>query len=640
MNLLLNLSLILWIHCCFTPIGLAAQQLPIIDLSTGHNTRYIQGLYHGSDKKLSLKQVQDLNHWLPVPHFFSSSHNWVRFRLANRSSSEAKFILYDEWVYLKNIDVFIFEKDKLIVRESDGMEVANPKRPLNSRLSSWKLSLPPGEFEVYIRYEGHVLHMNRLKITTPEEFDQQIQRERSIYGYVFGMLLAAAIYNFGIFVAIRDETFLYYGFYILFFILTNGLMTGYFITLGLMPKSLINLFVVAFCVPGLMYAIYRFTKLFLNVSDASKTAQAGRLISILSLGLAFISFYDLKLAVNLLTIAQFLLVAWLFLIIIVNLKRRTHFVSFIFASGWSLLVIGDLFTMGSWMNVIPHHYLNEWGLMFGGVAEAFILTAGLGWKVHRIHDENMEYQASKNSMAKTIQQVINSNGEHIDNIKVASLYQPAEEVGGDWIFVEKMRNANHVYIIVGDVTDHGFGSAMIASLVRGVVTTTMSISDKLNRSPKDTIIEIAEYLNNSILETGHHLGRLMTANVIALDFDHDQGWFLNAAHPAAYVKESRQAKVRPLFARGSILGWTKEPQFNIKSFSFPKGAQLLCYTDGLLEQESSDGETLSPRFLERNFSENASADKLVETIRGKSEAFWKKSYIQDDITLLVLERTK
>ena len=354
-----------------------------------------------------------------------------------------------------------------------------------------------------------------------------------------------------------------------------------------------------------------------------------------------IACFDLTIGLNFHLSAQYVLFAWLCYIIISNLFPL-RFISSIFALGWSCLLIGDFFTIGSYINIIPYHPLNEWGLSIAALIEAIILTAALGWKVHKINKETerlqRELDCSRKVMARTMQQVINSTGENIDSIQVKSLYHTAEEAGGDWLFVSQEKGSKYIYVIVGDVTDHGMSSAMITSLVRGVVTTTQKVAEQFNWDHELIIKQLSNNLNHAIYQTGQQLGRLMTANIILLKPDEDKGWFLNAGHPAAFIKSCRKSQPKPLYASGSILGLSVNPSFKVKEFHFPAGAQLLCYTDGIIEQEGSDGSSLSLKQLSKLFGEPKDSEELLLRIEQRCHKLWDIQSPQDDISLLILER--
>ena len=162
----------------------------------------------------------------------------IGFILGLKTNTLAKIPINitDEWDFVKEIEVVLIQNGNEIFRSIDGFSYkgTNPFKPHDSRFPSWTLDLPSGVTDVYVRYHGIAFNAPRIILSSPEAFHDRMFTDHNIIGFILGMMLAIAFYNFGIFLASNDQTFAYYSLYLFLFAIFLSSVTGFIHSTGLL----------------------------------------------------------------------------------------------------------------------------------------------------------------------------------------------------------------------------------------------------------------------------------------------------------------------------------------------------------------------------------------------------------------------
>lgn len=137
--------------------------------------------------------------------------------------------------------------------------------------------------------------------------------------------------------------------------------------------------------------------------------------------------------------------------------------------------------------------------------------------------------------------------DEIPGFKFSSHYLSASRLGGDWFGHYYDANNGRYYMLIGDVTGHGLGSALIAGLACGAAMTAIKQvsggnADKV-LSAQESLLEIAKCLNHVIFTTGRDVDRLMTMLFCCVDTKRSELSLINCGH--AYpliVRRGEEAK--------------------------------------------------------------------------------------------------
>jgi Stage II sporulation protein E (SpoIIE) len=176
--------------------------------------------------------------------------------------------------------------------------------------------------------------------------------------------------------------------------------------------------------------------------------------------------------------------------------------------------------------------------------------------------------------AREVQQIlVPEETPAIPGLSIASVYRPAEEVGGDFFQVIATADGGAL-IALGDVSGKGLKAAMTVSLIVGALRTLADYT----QSPAAILLG----LNRRLL--GRTDGGFVTCLIARIDPNGDTT-LANAGHLAPY----REGKELPV--DGSLpLGLAANAEYEEMVFLLHEGETLTFYTDGILEARNPAGE--------------------------------------------------
>jgi hypothetical protein len=217
--------------------------------------------------------------------------------------------------------------------------------------------------------------------------------------------------------------------------------------------------------------------------------------------------------------------------------------------------------------------------------------------------------------AREIQQVIlPERVESVPGFTVESIYQPAQEVGGDFFQIIPGKQDGSLLIVAGDVAGKGLQAGMLVALMVGTI-----------RTVADTSIDpesVLHALNKRLLGRGHSL-----VTCLALKIARDGAVTLaNAGHLAPYLNSDLVAM------EGSLpLGVIEDTEFSVTRFNLKDGDKLLFMSDGIVEATDAHGHLFGfDRVLELVRSAASPAD-----LAGAAQSFGQR----DDISVISVTRT-
>lgn len=216
--------------------------------------------------------------------------------------------------------------------------------------------------------------------------------------------------------------------------------------------------------------------------------------------------------------------------------------------------------------------------------------------------------------AREIQQIlVPEETPAIPGLSIASVYRPAEEVGGDFFQVIALADGGAL-IALGDVSGKGLKAAMTVSLIVGALRT---IAD-YTQSPAAILLG----LNRRLL--GRTDGGFATCVIARID-PSGTTTLANAGHLAPY----REGKELPV--NGSLpLGLTADADYDELVFLLHEGETLTFYTDGILEARNAAGELYGFDRVAALVGSDRTIEQMVEEARNFGQ--------QDDITVFRVTR--
>jgi len=214
--------------------------------------------------------------------------------------------------------------------------------------------------------------------------------------------------------------------------------------------------------------------------------------------------------------------------------------------------------------------------------------------------------------AQEVQQVIlPEQGESVPGFNVESVYQPAQQVGGDF-FQVLPDGDDGLLVVVGDVAGKGLPAAMLVSVLVGAIRTAAAYS----QSPA----EILAQLNDRLIGRTHGgFSTALAAHIAA----GGQVTIANAGHLSPYL-DGREVELPGALPLGVVSG----AKYETTSFYLAPGGRLTFYSDGVVEAQNQKGELFG--FDRAKSISTQPAAAIVEAAKQFGQS--------DDITVVAIER--
>lgn len=233
-------------------------------------------------------------------------------------------------------------------------------------------------------------------------------------------------------------------------------------------------------------------------------------------------------------------------------------------------------------------------------------------------------------LAERVQQSIAPRSLQWGNVRVETLYQPVQTIGGDFGMVTPHGDSD-LNLLVCDVSGHGISSALIANRIYTEINSLLERHADFG--------PMLQRLNQLVLQQISVPGFYFSLAAARLTEGGRRMSFANAGHPPAMVV-SRRGECRLLDARSMVLGLvdeavSAEPAQDVE---LQAGDRVVMYTDGLTEVFDQRDELLGTEGLQRIVEQAARRPlpEMRQSIVEKVEA-WRHGPVTDDISLVLVE---
>ena len=239
-------------------------------------------------------------------------------------------------------------------------------------------------------------------------------------------------------------------------------------------------------------------------------------------------------------------------------------------------------------------------------------------------------------LAKEIQQtLLPSEFPEIEGYEIASYYESAKEVGGDYYdFVEV--DKNRMGVVVADVSGKGVPGSLVMTMIRTALRT--------EAKGRDSAAEVLSRVNDFVLGDIRK-GMFVTLFYMILDSRKRRVTFASAGHNPLILYRGLTQKTYYLNPKGFPVGisLTDKELFRRSieddTIQLTKGDILICHTDGITEAMNSRREMFGEERLLQVIRQygHLRAKEFVEKLREELISFTEGQIQNDDITLVVIK---
>lgn len=265
--------------------------------------------------------------------------------------------------------------------------------------------------------------------------------------------------------------------------------------------------------------------------------------------------------------------------------------------------------------------------------EGLALQAAVALENAHNHKRNVEFARVQQDLeaAREIQRsLLPQKLPSIPGYSLAFRSATCYEVGGDYLDIFAQPDGS-LLMAVADVAGKGLASALMSSSFRSAFR-AMAVTGL----PLD---ELATRMNQHHWTEGEEARRRYVTAIFLRLRPHDaQIEVVNAGHNPGFLAAPGAAPLQ-LEAAGTPLGMLPGMNYNSERHTFPAGARLLLYTDGLTEVFRGDEEFGSERLLnEFSNCRTDKADAILDALWAAIEHFSGGGPQRDDMTALALCR--
>ena len=233
--------------------------------------------------------------------------------------------------------------------------------------------------------------------------------------------------------------------------------------------------------------------------------------------------------------------------------------------------------------------------------------------------------------------------------KIASYFQPARQVAGDFYDVFELKEG-HLGIVIADVCDKGVGAALFMALFRSLIRIYAKQAQRVavtaNRDrlietnlPHQNALEAISLTNDYVARYHGELGMFATIFFGILEPSTGLLTYINGGHEPLYVLHPSGGIKKVLDSTAPAVGMLPNQKFNASHIYLEPGELLFAYTDGVPEARAENGNFFTQeRLLSVLDRSTPSATVLLNTVAQNIENHVKQAVQFDDITLLVLQR--
>lgn len=214
--------------------------------------------------------------------------------------------------------------------------------------------------------------------------------------------------------------------------------------------------------------------------------------------------------------------------------------------------------------------------------------------------------------AHEVQQVIlPEQVEAIRGFTIESVYQPAQQVGGDFFQILPAGEGG-LLVVIGDVAGKGLPAAMLVSVLVGAIRTASAYGG----APDEVLAQLNERL------MGRTKGGFSTALAAHIAAD-GCVTVANAGHLSPYL-DGREVELPGALPLGILSG----ARYETTEFNLGPGSRLTFYSDGVVEAQNRKGELFG--FERAKAISTRPAAEIVDAAKQFGQS--------DDITVVAIQR--
>lgn len=325
-----------------------------------------------------------------IPNFgYTTSSYWIYFKLKNITKDKEKILLNLSYPLLDIVDFYLLSKDKIIKRIETGDMRNFSQREIPHRIFLFGLELEPEEiYEVYFKIGSSGSVQIPLSIMSYERFIEKELQEQYVQGIYYGIMLVMILYNFFLFLSIKDKSYLYYILYIIGIMMFSLMFSGYAFEYLWPNFPRFGNLILPFTIGFLAFFAGVFSIFFLKIKELTpllyKIFLLLNFVFFMIMIFSFVFSYKVIIKIATYSILLFVLLAFVSGIrCYVKGWKPARF----YILAWATLLIGMFVLALRQLGKLPVNFFTEYSLQIGSALEVVLLSLGLADRINVLKKE-------------------------------------------------------------------------------------------------------------------------------------------------------------------------------------------------------------------------------------------------------------
>ncbi|WP_304542913.1 sensor domain-containing diguanylate cyclase [Sulfurimonas microaerophilic] len=350
-------------------------------------------IYEDKTKNLTLNEVQSLTSFKPyksnISKGYSDSAFWIRFKVKNDSVEKLKYFIFFTETYLDQVNSYIINNDNSFSEVHYGVWYLTQSKQKEVVKPTIKIELNPYEQKtVYIRMFSKYPMFTAIHLFDEEGVKEFSYLVRLFHIFFLGAVLALVLYNLGIFLFIRDISYLYYIFFV------SGFAVWQMISIGIFPfdsfRSTFSFYAFSMAIPLFQAFLMLFARSLLDLKHqlpqyAKMLKVVAYLYIVFSIGMLFDPARSLFF-MN--TFSTFILPLLLF-IGYQSYKAGNKIAIYFLIAQFCFLSMGTLFALAAY-GILEFNIFTRYGIIVGSFGEMIFFALALAYRIKVLETEKLE----------------------------------------------------------------------------------------------------------------------------------------------------------------------------------------------------------------------------------------------------------
>ena len=340
-----------------------------------------------------------------VPSFGFSAHTyWFRFSVP---ASEYDWILELDYALLDQIDLYRISDGHLTESISTGDQQYFENRPIAHRAFLFPIPALDRPQDILLKVRSSSAIQLPLTLWPEKIFYEQDQFRFAEHGLYYGIVIVMALYNFFLFLRLRDSAYAFYVVYVIAFALTQLSLTGFAYQFLWPNFPEWNGRSIAVMTPLIVVAGLAFVADFLKLQSMHPILYrlirvqvvVGLSFAILSLFLPYAMMVRCGAALAIFSCLFILMVSYYITI------KGAHKYAIYFSAAWSFFLVGTVVLAMNKFGILPRTWMTESAAQIGSAIEIILLSFALA---ERLHDANKRQLLAETETLRISEQLVST----------------------------------------------------------------------------------------------------------------------------------------------------------------------------------------------------------------------------------------